>query len=127
VDMSIKISLDGVTEEEVIRWYSIGTLLSVWGHKDQLEPRTPTENRWLTEKWGTLMRCQAFRDEKCKDMNSYAEEANVDYDDIESKSDMSDNTFAKSVGSLSSNPFGSTSQPGEPCSRVLSTYSFFQS
>ncbi|CAK9161158.1 unnamed protein product [Ilex paraguariensis] len=60
------------------------------------------------------------RDEKCKDMNSHAEEANVDYDDIESKSDMSDNTFTKSVGSLSSNPFGSTSQPGELCSRETS-------
>ncbi|KAM7467861.1 hypothetical protein LguiB_015423 [Lonicera macranthoides] len=52
------------------------------------------------------------RNEKCRGANPY--NANADYDDVDSRSDMSDNSsFNKSVGSSSSNHFSGSSRAGE--------------
>ncbi|KAF8396495.1 hypothetical protein HHK36_018118 [Tetracentron sinense] len=59
-------------------------------------------------------------DEESKDTNSHMEDLNVDYDGVENKSDGSDNTFTKSIGSSSSNHLSSTSHPGEHGSRDTS-------
>ncbi|XP_057989354.1 uncharacterized protein LOC110662379 isoform X2 [Hevea brasiliensis] len=48
------------------------------------------------------------------------EDGNVDYDDVESKSDVSDSSLNKSVGSSSSNHLDSSSHAGELVSRDFS-------
>ena len=48
------------------------------------------------------------------------EEMNVDYDDIDNKSDDTDIALTKSVGSSSSQNLDSTNHPGEHCSKVRS-------
>ncbi|XP_044509749.1 myosin-11-like isoform X2 [Mangifera indica] len=58
-----------------------------------------------------------LRDEQCKDSNSDMEDMNVDHDELENKSDVSDGTFTRSIGSSSSNHLDSASQAGEPCNR----------
>ncbi|KAK2984046.1 hypothetical protein RJ640_007493, partial [Escallonia rubra] len=55
-----------------------------------------------------------FRNGKWNGTNSYKEDGNVEYDDMDNKSDASDSTVTKSVGSLSSNR---VCGPGEPGSR----------
>ncbi|XP_031265219.1 myosin-11-like [Pistacia vera] len=61
-----------------------------------------------------------LRDEQWKDTNSDMEDVNVDYDELENKSDVSDGTFTRSIGSSSSNHLDVASQAGEPCSRNMS-------
>lgn len=46
------------------------------------------------------------------------EDMNVDYDEVENKSDASDGTFNRSIGSSSSNQLDGTYHAGEPNSRV---------
>jgi hypothetical protein len=48
------------------------------------------------------------------------EEMNVDYDDIDNKSDVSDSAFSRSVGPSSSPNLDSTYFSGEICGRVRS-------
>ncbi|GMI80571.1 hypothetical protein HRI_001726400 [Hibiscus trionum] len=58
------------------------------------------------------------RDEQWKDTDlSYLEDASLEYDDLETKSDASDGTFTRSVGSSSSNHLEGTLHPGELSSR----------
>lgn len=57
-------------------------------------------------------------DEPGKDMISSPEEANIDYDDIENKSDVSDNLSRMSSGSASSNYMDTQFHPVESVSRV---------
>ncbi|KAK3025988.1 hypothetical protein RJ639_042145 [Escallonia herrerae] len=59
-----------------------------------------------------------LRNGKWNGTNSYKEDGNVDYDDMDNKSDASDSTVTKSVGSSSSNR---VCGPGEPGSRVFSS------
>lgn len=61
-----------------------------------------------------------FRDDKWNHTNSFAEDANSDYDDAENNSEVSDCTFSKSIGSSSSNYLDGTSHPGDLGSRVCS-------
>ncbi|KAK8662241.1 hypothetical protein V6N13_091827 [Hibiscus sabdariffa] len=61
------------------------------------------------------------RDEQWKDTDlSYSEDASLEYDDLETKSDASDCTFTRSVGSSSSYHLEGTLHPGEFSSRVWS-------
>ncbi|GMP22491.1 hypothetical protein CsSME_00000491 [Camellia sinensis var. sinensis] len=60
------------------------------------------------------------REEKQRHTNSYAEDANSDLDDLENKSEVSDCTFTRSVGSSSSNHLDGTSHPGDLASRETS-------
>ncbi|XP_059666011.1 uncharacterized protein LOC132311882 isoform X2 [Cornus florida] len=62
-----------------------------------------------------------IRDENWQETNSYMEDAISDYDDIDNKSDVSGCTFARSVGSSSSNHLENTSHPGELGSRETSS------
>lgn len=55
-----------------------------------------------------------FRDEKLNHSNSYTEDANSDYDDVDNKSEVS------LGGSSSGNPLDGTSHPGDLGSRVCS-------
>lgn len=55
-----------------------------------------------------------FRDEKSNHSNSYTEDANSDYDDVDNKSEVS------LGGSSSSNHLDGTSHPGDLGSRVCS-------
>ncbi|XP_030450917.1 uncharacterized protein LOC115673035 isoform X2 [Syzygium oleosum] len=48
-----------------------------------------------------------------KDSNSLLDEASIDYDDVENKSDVSDSIFLRSAGSSSSNYMDSPSHPEE--------------
>lgn len=41
------------------------------------------------------------------------EDSSAEYDDLENKSDVSDSTFTRSIGSSSSNQFDSTYHPGD--------------
>ncbi|XP_062157306.1 uncharacterized protein LOC133864890 isoform X4 [Alnus glutinosa] len=66
-----------------------------------------------------LTRRTKLRDEQFKDAKSYMEEMNVDYDDIDNKSDISDSAF-RSVGSSSSQNLDSTFLSGEICGRDIS-------
>ncbi|KAL4388507.1 hypothetical protein GQ457_09G028300 [Hibiscus cannabinus] len=75
-----------------------GTVLQV-----KIQCLTPTEKR---------------RDEQWKDTDlSYSEYASLEYDDLETKSDASDCTFTRSVGSSSSYHLEGTLHPGEFSSR----------
>ncbi|KAK9168524.1 hypothetical protein Syun_000664 [Stephania yunnanensis] len=58
-----------------------------------------------------------LRDEQWQETTSNIEDLNADPDEIDNKSDVSDNTYAKSVGSSSSNHLGRSSHPGELGSR----------
>ncbi|KAK2969062.1 hypothetical protein RJ640_021101 [Escallonia rubra] len=58
-----------------------------------------------------------FSNGKWNGTNSYKEDGNVDYDDMDNKSDASDSSVTKSVGSSSSNR---VCGPGEPGSRETS-------
>ena len=58
-----------------------------------------------------------FRDEKSEEKNSL-EKPNADCHDIDTKSDGSDSTLARSFGSSSTRDFGLNSHPGEAGSRV---------
>ncbi|CAL5365479.1 unnamed protein product [Camellia sinensis] len=60
------------------------------------------------------------REEKQRHTNSFAEDANSDLDDLENKSEVSDCTFTRSVGSSSSNHLDGTSHPGDLASRETS-------
>ncbi|XP_058076632.1 uncharacterized protein LOC131225186 isoform X2 [Magnolia sinica] len=54
------------------------------------------------------------RDEKkSKETTSHLEDTNMEYDDMDNKSDGSDNMFNKSSGSSSGNHLGGNSHPGE--------------
>ncbi|GFZ11149.1 hypothetical protein Acr_22g0005470 [Actinidia rufa] len=57
------------------------------------------------------------RDEKLKHTNSYVVDANSDYGDVDNRSEVSDCTFTKSVGSSSSNHLDGTFHPGDLGSR----------
>ncbi|XP_017648789.1 uncharacterized protein LOC108489052 isoform X1 [Gossypium arboreum] len=57
------------------------------------------------------------RDEQWKDADLNLEDASLENDDLENKSDASDGTYARSVGSSSSNHFEGTLHPGELSSR----------
>lgn len=60
-----------------------------------------------------------FRGEESKETNFHVEEdQEANYHDLDSKSDGSGSTFARSAGSSSSKDLGSTSHPGELGSRV---------
>ncbi|KAF2318446.1 hypothetical protein GH714_007782 [Hevea brasiliensis] len=59
-----------------------------------------------------------LREEQWED--TVMEDGNVDYDDVESKSDVSDSSLNKSVGSSSSNHLDSSSHAGELVSRDFS-------
>ncbi|GFZ14603.1 hypothetical protein Acr_24g0007930 [Actinidia rufa] len=59
------------------------------------------------------------RDEKMNPTNSYVEDANSDYDDVDNRSEVSDCTFTKSVGSSSSNHLDDTFHPGDQGSRCM--------
>ncbi|KAH7854858.1 hypothetical protein Vadar_018473 [Vaccinium darrowii] len=61
------------------------------------------------------------RDDKWNHTNSFAEDANSDYDDVENNSEVSDCTFSKSIGSSSSNYLNGTSHPGDLGSRETSS------
>ncbi|KAA8516614.1 hypothetical protein F0562_016880 [Nyssa sinensis] len=61
-----------------------------------------------------------LRDEDSKDSNSHMEDQNADHQNMESKSDVSNNSFSKSVESSSSKDLGSASHPGELESRETS-------
>ncbi|GAY54464.1 C2 NT-type domain-containing protein [Citrus sinensis] len=61
-----------------------------------------------------------IRDEQWKGTNSDMEDVNVDYDEVENKSDASDGTFNRSIGSSSSNQLDGTYHAGEPNSRTMS-------
>ncbi|XWS75241.1 hypothetical protein CRYUN_Cryun01aG0068600 [Craigia yunnanensis] len=63
---------------------------------------------------------EKLRDEQWKDTDSYLEDRSLEYDDLENKSDVSDGTFTRSVGSSSSNHLEGTLQPGELSSREAS-------
>ncbi|XP_022765502.1 putative WEB family protein At1g65010, chloroplastic isoform X2 [Durio zibethinus] len=63
---------------------------------------------------------EKLRDEQWKDTDSYLEDGSLEYDDLENKSDVSDGTFTRSVGSSSSNHLESTLHPGELSSREAS-------
>ncbi|XAR69170.1 hypothetical protein NMG60_11000659 [Bertholletia excelsa] len=54
-----------------------------------------------------------LRGEESKDSSYHMEDQNADYHDMESKSNISDDSFVKNAESLSSKDLGSTSQPGE--------------
>ncbi|KAK9124063.1 hypothetical protein Sjap_013665 [Stephania japonica] len=58
-----------------------------------------------------------LRDEQWQETTSNIEDLNADPDEIDDKSDISDNTIARSVGSSSSNHLGGSSHPGELGSR----------
>ncbi|KAL6980280.1 hypothetical protein U1Q18_021923 [Sarracenia purpurea var. burkii] len=60
------------------------------------------------------------RDEKSEHTNLYVEDVYSNYDDGENKSEVSDYTFTKSVGSSSSNNLDGTSHPGDFGSRETS-------
>ncbi|PIA54916.1 hypothetical protein AQUCO_00901075v1 [Aquilegia coerulea] len=60
------------------------------------------------------------RDEQWQEAASGLEENNADYDETDSKSDVSDISYARSAGSSSSNHLGSGSQPREVGSRNTS-------
>lgn len=66
--------------------------------------------------------CTLFRDVDSKETNSCLEEQNANGNFIDGKSDGSDSTSGRSLGSSSTKDFGLTSNPGEPGSRVC--YSF---
>ncbi|PPD80812.1 hypothetical protein GOBAR_DD22260 [Gossypium barbadense] len=57
------------------------------------------------------------RDEQWKDADLNLEDASLENDDLENKSDASDGTYARSVGSSSSNHLEGTLHPGELSSR----------
>ena len=59
-----------------------------------------------------------IRDDIVNPTNSYVEDANSDYNDVDNKSEVSDCTFTKSVGSSSSNHLDDTFHPGDQGSRV---------
>ncbi|PKI34862.1 hypothetical protein CRG98_044708 [Punica granatum] len=61
-----------------------------------------------------------IRNEPAKDMTSSPEETNIDYDDIENKSDVSDNLSHMSSGSASSNHMDAQFHSGEIISRETS-------
>ncbi|KAG8480584.1 hypothetical protein CXB51_024529 [Gossypium anomalum] len=58
------------------------------------------------------------RDEQWKDADLNLEDASLENDDLENKSDASDGTYARSVGSSSSNHLEGTLHPGELSSRI---------
>ena len=58
------------------------------------------------------------RDEEPKDSSPRVEEQNADHYEMESKSNGSDDSFARNAGSPKSKDLGSTSHPGELQSRV---------
>ncbi|KAF8397769.1 hypothetical protein HHK36_016691 [Tetracentron sinense] len=60
------------------------------------------------------------RDEQRKGLNSHVEDLTADCDDMDNKSDGSDNSFTRSIESSSSNHLSSTSHPGELVSRDTS-------
>ncbi|XP_057475215.1 uncharacterized protein LOC130763332 [Actinidia eriantha] len=60
------------------------------------------------------------RDEKMNPTNSYVEDANSDSDDVDNRSEVSDCTFTKSIGSSSSNHLDDTFHPGDQGSRETS-------
>lgn len=62
---------------------------------------------------------EKLRDEQWKDTDSYVEDASLEYDDMENKSDVSDGTF-RSIGSSSSNHLEATLNSGELSSREAS-------
>ncbi|KAL5995163.1 hypothetical protein ACLOJK_025221 [Asimina triloba] len=55
-----------------------------------------------------------------KEATAQLEDMNVEHDDMDNKSDGSDNVFNRSSGSSSSNQFGGGSRPGEAGSREMS-------
>ncbi|KAF9599029.1 hypothetical protein IFM89_033374 [Coptis chinensis] len=60
------------------------------------------------------------RDEQLQEAASPLEDMNADYNETDNKSDISDNSYAKSFGSSSSNHLGSALHPGEVGSRNAS-------
>ncbi|XP_057472111.1 uncharacterized protein LOC130760697 [Actinidia eriantha] len=60
------------------------------------------------------------RDEKLKHTNSYVVDANSDYGDVDNRSEVSDCTFTKSIGSSSSNHLDGAFHPGDLGSRETS-------
>lgn len=60
-----------------------------------------------------------YRDEESKETNFRLEHQEANYNDMDSKSDVSGSTFTRSIESSSSKDLGSTSHPREPGSRVL--------
>ncbi|KAK0593532.1 hypothetical protein LWI29_038131 [Acer saccharum] len=63
---------------------------------------------------------EKLRDGQQNDTNLDTEDMNVDYDDMENKSDVSEGAFTRSVGSSSSNYLDGTSHSEEPGSRNIS-------
>ncbi|TXG49400.1 hypothetical protein EZV62_025275 [Acer yangbiense] len=63
---------------------------------------------------------EKLRDGQWNDTNLDTENMNVDYDDMENKSDVSEGAFTRSVGSSSSNYLDGTSHSEEPGSRNIS-------
>ncbi|XP_041024890.1 coiled-coil domain-containing protein 18-like isoform X1 [Juglans microcarpa x Juglans regia] len=61
-----------------------------------------------------------LRDEESKETNFRMEHQEANYNDVDSKSDVSGSTFTRSIGSSSSKDLGSISHPGEPGSRETS-------
>ncbi|OVA17925.1 EEIG1/EHBP1 N-terminal domain [Macleaya cordata] len=61
-----------------------------------------------------------LRDAKLQQRTSNVDNMNEEYDDIENKSDTSDSTYTRSIGSSSSNHLAGTSHPGELESRNTS-------
>ncbi|GMY25039.1 coiled-coil domain-containing protein 18-like isoform X1 [Fagus crenata] len=60
-----------------------------------------------------------LRDEESKETNLHIDQE-ANFHDLDSKSDGSESTFARSIGSSSSKDLGSTLDPGEPGSRETS-------
>ncbi|KAK6271079.1 hypothetical protein POUND7_008177 [Theobroma cacao] len=60
---------------------------------------------------------EKLRDEQWNHTDSYMEDGSLEYDELENKSDVSDSTFTRSVGSSSSNHLEGTIHPGEISSR----------
>ncbi|KAG6640453.1 hypothetical protein CIPAW_09G004500 [Carya illinoinensis] len=61
-----------------------------------------------------------LRDEESKETNFRLEHQEANYNDMDSKSDVSGSTFTRSIESSSSKDLGSTSHPREPGSRETS-------
>lgn len=61
--------------------------------------------------------CTFFRDEESKETN-FPSDQESNFHDLDSKSEGSESTFARSIESSSSKDLGSTVDPGEPGSRV---------
>ncbi|XP_015583817.1 CAP-Gly domain-containing linker protein 1 isoform X2 [Ricinus communis] len=61
-----------------------------------------------------------LREEQSEETDSHMEDVNVDCDDVESKSDVSDNSLTKSIGSSSSSHLDSSSHAGELLNRDFS-------